>query len=69
MRALLITLVFSACTALVIGAGVVAIGFEPTDSQQVLRNGEPVTVSAMTDGMNRNRGTRPHHPRATCGCN
>ena len=23
----------------------------------------------MTDGFRRNRGTRPHHPRATCRCN
>jgi len=23
----------------------------------------------MTDGFGRNRGTRPHHPRAACRCN
>lgn len=32
-------------------------------------NMSAVTVSAMTDGLGRNRGTRPHHPRASCRCN
>jgi len=71
MRTLLVALIGGLVTALTTGAVIIGIGFEPVSSLQMPSgaSAQHVTIAAMTDGLGRNRGTRPNHPRASCRCN